>query len=76
MALLGIMLLDGTLIQSRSQKYLHSQVAINLSTEDRARAAASFHAWDSAGTFAHLLLAVGLGFYVLRLGQSFDRRNA
>ena len=75
MALLGIMLLDGTLIQSRCQRYLHAQVAVNLPSEERARASASFHAWDSAGSFAHVLLAVGLGFYVLRLGQSADRRK-
>jgi hypothetical protein len=75
MALLGIMLLDGTLIQSRCQRYLPKQFAVNASAEDRDRSAAAFHAWDTAGGFAHLTLTIGLGFYVLRLGQSFDRRN-
>lgn len=76
MALLGIMLLDGTLIQSRCQRYLPAQIAVNLSAEAKARSTASFHAWDTAGAFAHVLLAVGLGLYVLRLSQSFDRRAA
>jgi len=72
MALLALSLLGGCWLQPKLGKWHTQRYDANTPAQTRETASRSFQVWHGVSQAANFLMLVGLGFYLLRVGNPAD----